>query len=249
MNSTAPKISKNYFIFSMMLIAANLRLPITIMPPLLNSIEHDLNIPSSMAGLLTSIPLIAFAIFSPIIVKISKSKGNEVTIFIFFILLIFGSYLRIIPQTWALFFGTALVGVGIDSGNVLLPAIIKDRLPKQIPLGTALYTMTMLLIAAIGTALSGFLITKVSLNSTLSILSLTGVLAIVFWTPNILSNKKNKTVKKSEIPDYHSVWNQSLGWLITLYFGLQSTVYYSILTWLPRILSSMEYQPSSPVIY
>ncbi|WP_235807801.1 MFS transporter [Companilactobacillus nodensis] len=238
MNSTAPKISKNYFIFSMMLIAANLRLPITIMPPLLNSIEHDLNIPSSMAGLLTSIPLIAFAIFSPIIVKISKSKGNEVTIFIFFILLIFGSYLRIIPQTWALFFGTALVGVGIDSGNVLLPAIIKDRLPKQIPLGTALYTMTMLLIAAIGTALSGFLITKVSLNSTLSILSLTGVLAIVFWTPNILSNKKNKTVKKSEIPDYHSVWNQSLGWLITLYFGLQSTVYYSILTWLPRILSS-----------
>ncbi len=221
----------------MMLIAANLRLPITIMPPLLNSIEKNLNIPGSMAGLITSIPLIAFAIFSPIIVKVSKNRGNEVTIFIFFLLLIFGSYLRIIPAVWALFLGTALVGVGIDSGNVLLPAVIKDRMPNDIPKGTALYTMSMLLIAAIGTALSGFLITKMSLNSTLSILSLVGVIALVFWIPNILSNRKDKDAKEKEVPKYRSVWGQSIGWLITLYFGLQSTVYYSILTWLPKVLS------------
>ncbi|WP_246005627.1 MFS transporter [Companilactobacillus insicii] len=239
MNSSTPKnISKNYFLFSMMLIAANLRLPITIMPPLLSSIEKDLNIPGSMAGLITSIPLIAFAIFSPIIVKVSKSKGNEMTIFLFFILLIFGSYLRIIPAVWALFLGTALVGIGIDSGNVLLPAVIKDRLPNQIPMGTALYTLSMLLIAAIGTALSGFLITKMNLNSTLSILSLMGLIALIFWTPNILNNRTDKLQQQKEVPNYHSVWNQSVGWLITLYFGLQSTVYYSILTWLPKVLST-----------
>lgn len=120
----AKSINKKWFLLSMMLIAANLRLPITIIPPLLSTIEKNLGIPKSMAGLITSIPLITFAIFSPIIVKIAKKLGNELTIFIFFILLIIGSYLRIIPAIWALMIGTFLAGIGIDSGNVLVPAII-----------------------------------------------------------------------------------------------------------------------------
>ncbi|WP_235805138.1 CynX/NimT family MFS transporter [Companilactobacillus tucceti] len=235
--TNTPKKSNNYFLFSMMLIAANLRLPITIMPPLLRSIEKDLNIPSSMAGLLTSIPLIAFAIFSPIIVKIAKRKGNELTIFLFFILLLAGSYLRVIPAVWALFLGTALVGIGIDSGNVLVPAIIKDHMPSQIPLGTALYTLSMLLIGAIGTAFSGYLITRISLGSTLAILSVMGIIAFIFWIPNVKNNQKDSDEKEEEIPNYQSVWHQSLGWLITLYFGFQSLIYYSLLTWLPRVLT------------
>jgi len=222
----------------MMLIAANLRLPITIMPPLLNKIEQNLNIPSSMAGLLTSIPLLAFAIFSPIIVKVADKRGNELTIFLFFILLLAGSYLRVIPAVWALFLGTALVGIGIDSGNVLLPAVIKDRMPTNIPLGTGLYTLSMLLIGAIGTALSGVLITRISLSSTLSILSIMGVIAFIIWIPNIRNNQKSVADKDVEVPKYHTVWKQHLGWLITLYFGLQSVIYYSILTWLPKVLGS-----------
>ncbi|MFC6322704.1 MFS transporter [Companilactobacillus baiquanensis] len=235
--TNTPKTSQNYFLFSMMLIAANLRLPITIMPPLLRSIEKDLNIPSSMAGLLTSIPLIAFAIFSPIIVKIAKNKGNELTILLFFILLLVGSYLRVIPTVWALFLGTALVGIGIDSGNVLVPAIIKDHMPNKIPLGTALYTLSMLLIGAIGTAFSGYFITRISLSATLAILSVMGIIAFIFWIPNVKNNQKDTNNKDEEIPDYQSVWHQSLGWLITLYFGFQSLIYYSLLTWLPRVLT------------
>lgn len=221
-----------------MLIAANLRLPITIMPPLLAKIEHNFNIPSSLAGLLTSIPLLAFAIFSPIIVKIANKRGNELTILLFFILLLVGSYLRVIPTIWALFLGTALVGIGIDSGNVLLPAIIKDKMSTQIPLGTSLYTLSMLLIGAIGTALSGFLITRISLSLTLGIISIMGIIAFIFWIPNVFSNQTSNMKKSSNTPKYHSVWRQHLGWLITLYFGLQSVIYYSLLTWLPKVLGN-----------
>lgn len=231
------KINKKYFLLSMMLIAANLRLPITIIPPLLSTIEKDLGIPKSLAGLITSIPLITFAILSPIIVKIAKKLGNELTIFIFFTLLILGSYLRIIPTVWALMLGTFLAGVGIDSGNVLVPALIKDHLPHEIPLGTSLYTMSMLLIGAIGTALSGILITKLSLQATLGILSAVAIVAIVFWVPNLRYNQRD-TDKATERTNYSSVWTQSLGWLITSFFGLQSLVYYSLITWLPSILET-----------
>ncbi len=229
--------SKKYFLLSMMLIAANLRLPITIIPPLLNSLEKQLGIPKSLAGLITSIPLVTFAILSPIIVKFAKKLGNELTIFIFFIVLIIGSYLRVIPAIWALMLGTFLAGIGIDSGNVLVPAIIKDRLPNEIPLGTSLYTLSMLLIGAIGTALSGILITKISSQSTLGILSILAIIALIFWIPNLRHNQKDDS-KQTEVKHYRSVWNQSLGWLITAFFGLQSLVYYSLITWLPSILEN-----------
>ncbi len=231
------KLNKKWFLLSMILVAANLRLPITIIPPLLSTIEKDLGIPKSLAGLITSIPLITFAILSPVIVKVAKKLGNELTIFVFFILLIAGSYLRIIPTVWALMLGTFLAGVGIDSGNVLVPALIKDHLPHQIPLGTSLYTMSMLLIGAIGTALSGVLITKVSLQSTLAILSVVAIVALVFWIPNLRYNHR-ETTKNFEQKQYRSVWNQNLGWLITAFFGLQSIVYYSFVTWLPSILQN-----------
>ncbi|TGD23536.1 MFS transporter [Companilactobacillus suantsaicola] len=230
------KKSQTWFLISMMLIAANLRLPIMIIPPLLNTIEKQLGIPKSMVGLITSIPLITFAVLSPIIVKIAKKWGNELTIFVFFLILIAGSYLRIIPTALALMFGTFLVGVGIDSGNVLVPAVIKDQMPDQIPLGTSLYTLSMLLIGAIGTALSGIFITKISLQSTLAILSVMGIIATTFWIPRLKNNQRTK--EQIEEKTYRSVWNQDLGWLITAFFGLQSIVYYSFITWLPSLLQS-----------
>ncbi|QFY05251.1 MFS transporter [Lactobacillus amylolyticus] len=167
----------------MMLIAANLRLPITLMPPLLPDLEQTLHLPSSLAGLLTSIPLVTFAIFSPLIVKLAQRWGNARTVLALFLLLILGSYGRIIPNVVALFFGTFLVGIGVDSGNVLIPALIKERVPDQIQLGTSLYTLSMLLVGALGTAAAGYLITSLS-------------------------------------------------------FGLQSLVYYVLLTWLPTILTT-----------
>lgn len=233
---SAPKLNKKWFLLSMMLIAANLRLPITIIPPLLSTIEKNLGISKSLAGLITSIPLITFAVFSPVIVKLAKKFGNELTVFIFFIVLIAGSFLRIIPVVWALMLGTFLAGIGIDSGNVLVPAMIKDHLPNQIPLGTSLYTMSMLLIGAIGTALSGILITKISLQATLAILSTLAIVAAIFWIPNLRYNQKDQ--EQTAAIKYRSVWNQSLGWLITAFFGLQSLVYYSFVTWLPSILES-----------
>ncbi len=223
----------------MMLIAANLRLPITIIPPLLPSIERALNLPSSMAGLITSIPLMTFAIFSPIIVKLAQRWGNERTVFALFLLLIVGTYLRIIPTLAALLLGTFLVGVGIDSGNVLVPALIKEHMPYKIRLGTSLYTLSMLLVGAIGTAVSGILISRTSLAATQAYLGIISIIAILAWFPNVRTKRQAPLTaeQRSHIPHYQSVWHQPLGWLITLFFGLQSLVYYAIITWLPSILA------------
>ena len=55
--------------WGILLVGANLRLPITMIPPLLPTIERTLGLPASMAGMLTTIPLLMFALASPLIAK------------------------------------------------------------------------------------------------------------------------------------------------------------------------------------
>lgn len=228
-----------WFLVSMMLIAANLRLPITIIPPLLPKIEHALALPSAMGGLLTSIPLVTFAIFSPIIVKLAQRWGNSWTVFSLFLLLIIGSYLRLIPTVAAVFCGTFLIGIGVDSGNVLIPALIKENMPDSVNVGTGLYTLAMLLIGALGTAAAGFLIGQISLPATLGWLSVLSIVAALAWIPNLRRPATTTTTNHPQSQThYQSVWHQPLGWLITLFFGLQALVYYSFVTWLPGMLSA-----------
>lgn len=217
-------------------VAMNMRLPITMMPPLINEIKKSIGLPSSMAGMLTSIPLITFAVMSPIIVKLAKKYSSELVIFIFFALLVIGSFLRLIPTIFAMFFGTFLIGVGIDSGNVLLPAVIKIEFPQKIALGTSLYTVSMMFAASIGSALSGYLIGITTLRTTIFLLSLLSIFGLIFWLPILRNSNKQQVEYKKEVKKYRSVWNQKIGWLVTLLFGLQALISYSLITWIPSIL-------------
>lgn len=128
--------------WGILLVGANLRLPITMIPPLLPTIERTLGLPASMAGMLTTIPLLMFALASPLIAKMGNRRGNEWSLLIALIILLLGSLLRIIPSLIALVIGTLLIGFGISGGNVLLPAIIKDQFPQSIGAKTSLYTVT-----------------------------------------------------------------------------------------------------------
>ena len=223
-----------------MLVAANMRLPITMMPGLLTSLRHSLGLPSSMAGLLTTIPLLAFAGMSPLIARWGRRWGNEVTIYLLLILVAVGSYLRILPTTTWLLVGTLLVGIGIDGGNVLIPAIIKDNFPTKLAVATSEYTLSMLLIGALGTGLSGTLATHWSLPLTMASLSVIALVNLVVWLPNLRFNHRSPVTAGSTAPaprTHASVWRTPLAWVVTAFFGLQALVYYSLITWLPTMLT------------
>ena len=230
-----------YLTLGMMLAATNMRLPITMMPGLISSLKRTLGLPSSMAGLLTTIPLLTFAIMSPLIAHWGRRFGNELTIYIMLIFLAVGSYLRVIPTIAALFIGTLLVGIGADGGNVLIPAIIKDNFPtKKIPIATSQYTLSMLLVGSLGTGLSGVLAAHWSLPLTMAVLSVIGLINLVVWLPNLKYNHRAPAVAMTasdgqSTVTHGSVWRRPLAWVVTAFFGLQALVYYSLLTWLPTV--------------
>lgn len=139
-----PHEHSRYLTLGMMLVATNMRLPITMMPGLMHSLQQTIGLPSSLAGLITTIPLLTFAVMSPLIARWGRRFGNEWTIYVMLILLAVGSYLRVIPTVASLLLGTFLVGIGVDGGNVLIPAVIKDNFPTKINVATSEYTLSML---------------------------------------------------------------------------------------------------------
>ncbi|PWG00140.1 CynX/NimT family MFS transporter [Levilactobacillus bambusae] len=229
-----------YLTLGLIMVAANMRLPITMMPGLLPMLKRSLGMPSSMAGLLTTIPLLTFAVVSPLLARLGRRYGNEFIIYVTLIILALGSYLRIIPSMAWLFFGTLLVGIGIDGGNVLIPAVIKDCYPNRMSVKTSEYTLTMVLVGAVGTGLSGVLATRWSLQISLALLSVIGLINLVVWLPNLRFNHRDLTLTSPtmERPQHRSVWGVKLAWVVTAFFGLQAFVYYSLLTWLPTIFTS-----------
>ena len=69
-------------------------------------------------------------------------------------MLLGGIPLRVTGPTWAAFAGTALLGVAIAAGNVLLPALVKRDLPTRIGPVTSLYVTLMVAFAGIASTIS-----------------------------------------------------------------------------------------------
>jgi CP family cyanate transporter-like MFS transporter len=112
-------------ITGILLIAASLRAPITALGPLLELVRDSFALNASQAGLLTTLPLLAFAVISPVAAPIAHRHGLERALFGALALLICGIVLRSAGTVSALYAGTCLIGGAIAIANVLLPSLLK----------------------------------------------------------------------------------------------------------------------------
>ncbi|MDQ0300723.1 CP family cyanate transporter-like MFS transporter [Salibacterium salarium] len=232
--------SKNIaLLLGIIFIAFNLRPAITSVGPLIGFIREDTGISNGVAGLLTTIPLLAFALLSPFAPTIGQRLGKERTVFIGGIILTAGILVRATGLIPPLFLGTALAGAGIAICNVLLPGIVKEHFPTKVGLMTGVYTTSMVLWAS---AASGFSIPitngfDLEWNTSLGTWVLLTLPALLFWLPQ-LKNKPNTVHSFDDETNQPSVWRSKLAWQVTFFMGLQSFLFYCLITWLPEILQA-----------
>lgn len=210
-------------------------MPITAIPALLDTIQRSLQLPASLLGSLTTIPLLCFALLSPFAPQLARRWGNELTIFIALVFLMFGDFLRGFSATWLLV-GTLLLGVGIAVMNVLVPAVIADHFPQQLGSVTSLYTFSMTLFSAVGAGASAPLAKQFGWQPVLQILALIAGVIALLWLPNLRLN--HRLVPANNQPKVRSVWRVRGAWLMTVMMGIQSLLFYTVLTWLPKIMTS-----------
>lgn len=224
-------------IVAIILLASNLRAPITSVGPLITSIRESLAISNTVAGALTTLPLLAFAFLSSFTATLSRLFGMERTIFVSLIVLMIGIFLRSVDGVETLFIGTVLMGLAIANGNVLLPGLVKKNFAHRIGIMTGVYAVSMNLSAAIA---SGVVVPIASIKGigwqgALGFWGLLTIAAILFWIPHIRQHHKSQQgVQQIEMKS-NQLWRSPLAWKITLFMGLQSLVYYSIIAWFPEI--------------
>ncbi|WP_240374286.1 CynX/NimT family MFS transporter [Bacillus piscicola] len=230
-------------IAGIIVIAFNLRPAITAVGPLVPIIRESTGMSNSTAGLLTTIPLLSFAVFSLLAPKMGLRFGNHVAVFIALLILTAGTLVRSLPITALIFTGTALIGSGIAICNVLLPGIIKYSFPKKVGIMTSLYTAMMGLFASIGSGLSIPLAENVGLGwqMTLGVWAILSFVALLVWFPQINKDRKRKgeqPVKKAPRPS-GSIWSSPIAWQVTLFMGFQSFLFYTLITWIPDVLQEL----------
>lgn len=227
----------SWLLLGIILLGSSLRMVITVIPPILAPIQHTLHLSSGLAGSLTTIPLLCFAVLSPIAPRVSAKVGTEVALLFALIVLVIGNWMRVYSAT-ALIIGTLLVGIGVAFLNVLLPALVAENYPHKIGEMTSLYSFSMTFFSAISAGVSAPLAGKIGWQLTIQIFSIVAIINIITWLPNLRYNHKAQPVDEQTASAPHaSVWKQPTAWMMTIFMGLQSFVFYTLITWLPTLMT------------
>jgi len=222
-------------VFGVIFIASTLRMPLTVVGPIVSFIRDDLGISYVLAGFLTTIPLLAFAIISPFAPVVARKLGLELTLFLSTILLAFGIVLRSLGTTGLLVFGTVLIGVAISFGNVLIPGLLKLKFPYHVGLLMAFFTMSMNLTAGLGAGIS-YPIANSSLGwqGALAVALILVLLTILIWIPQLKMNKPEPATTAHKTGK-QPIRKSPVTWAVTGAMGLQSLLFYTTAAWIPEI--------------
>lgn len=253
--SAPRKIAASTFVLvlGILFVAANLRAPITSIAPVIEHIINTFTLSSAQAGMLTTLPLIAFALASPLAAKLARKIGIETAIFIALILIGAGIVLRLVDSMWMLYLATAVIGVGIAIGNVLLPSLIKRDFAARVTMMTSCYVLAMGIFSggfsALVTPLAN--VRALQWQGALGIFGVVTLLSLLLWLPRLTKRTMPDDVSPAAIDlsnrvapnsaKASKVWHFSLAWQVTLFLGLNSFMTYVLIGWLPNILVEAGY--------
>ncbi|NUL35401.1 CynX/NimT family MFS transporter [Kosakonia sacchari] len=223
-------------IAGILMIATTLRVTFTGAAPLLDAIRAKYGLTTAQTGMLTTLPLLAFALISPLAAGVARRFGMERSLFAAMVLICLGIALRSLPSALLLFTGTAIIGCGIALGNVLLPGIIKRDFAQHVAKLTGAYSLTMGAAAALGSSVVVPLAQYgAGWHGALLMLMIFPLLALLLWLPR-LRHGAPAALSSAGALHNRGIWRSWLAWQVTLFLGINSLIYYIVIGWLPSIL-------------
>ena len=216
-------------------LAINLRAPLVAVSPVVNLIQQDLQVSGAFMGLLAALPIFCFAFFSPFVARLARRIGMERALLLSILVLAIGIVIRSsAPTISALLIGTLILSAAISIGNVLLPALAKRSVPHRVGLMIGVYTISMSVSATIGAAIAVPVAHWQNWQWSLGVWLLTVILAFVIWF--YINRHSPRQSTNAQTNHSGSVWRLPAAWLISLFFGLQSLVFYATMNFMPSAL-------------
>lgn len=226
-----------------------LRTGISSLSPMLDTIHHQLGIGSSYLGLLTAIPVVCMGVLSPLGHAFDRRFGLKTSMMLAFIVLMAGLALRLKTETFGLLLLTAaLVGIGDAIIRPLLSGFIKETFHDKTHAAMGVYATAMGVGSAVAAYTTPFLSTAYgSWQGGLAFWAIPALIAAILWAM-WSGGAQHEVAQVSRRPSQRL---DRLGMVaLTLFFGLQAGINYTIVAWLPSLYlaSGFSQQASSGFI-
>ena len=249
-------------IVGVLALAFNLRSAITSLPPIFPELESALHLSAASLSLLAAVPVLCFGVVSGTGAPLSRRFGEERVLGAALVLLAAGLLLRGVAASALLLPGTIVAGGAIALMNVLLPSLVKRRMPEKAGLVIGLYLL-MLSAGAIVASLAavpvynaagdGTTSGSASVRIALSLWALPALLAVVLWIPQLRYRAMPVAGRQASQsparapgpgrPGLLALGRSALAWQVTLFMGLQSLSYYATLSWFPTMFRERGVSP------
>ncbi|WP_047151290.1 MFS transporter [Aneurinibacillus tyrosinisolvens] len=231
-----------FFVLAFFLVAANLRPAIASVSPLLETIRNELGMSSFAVSFLTTIPVLCMGIFAPFSARLGIRWGIERMIMICLVVIGTMTFMRALSSSSLFLLVTTLfIGIAIAIAGALLSGFIKRMFPAHAASMMGVYSVGL----GVGTSLSaGFTIPlqgvlQGSWTLALAVWSVLAIIALLFWWPVMAKGAQNPNAVPSTQGEGKLPWKNKRAWLFTIIFGLQASLYYSIVTWLAPMTEAL----------
>ncbi|MFE6618779.1 CynX/NimT family MFS transporter [Streptomyces sp. NPDC057740] len=240
-------------VLGIVLTALNLRPAITSLGALLEEVRDGLGMSGSVAGLLTSVPPLCFALFGVTAPRLARRFGPGAVVCAGMAAITAGLLLRpYVGSTAGFLAASALALMGIALSNVLMPVIVKRWFPDRVGSMTGLYSMAL----ALGTASAAAVTVPMtealggSWQTGLAVWAGLAALAVLPWiplvrdrhsdgehgrgggaAPVVSAQEKHARVQAPTL----RITRSRTAWALAVYFGLQATGAYITMGWMAQI--------------
>ncbi|MGW4038776.1 CynX/NimT family MFS transporter [Streptomyces sp. NPDC004778] len=227
----------------LVLAALNLRPAITSLGALLEEVRDGLHMSGSVAGVLTSVPPLCFAVFGVMAPRLARRFGAGAVVCAGMAAIAAGLVVRpYIGSTAGFLAASALALMGIAVSNILMPVIVKRWFPDRVGTMTGLYSMAL----ALGTALAAALTVPVTgalggnWQTGLVVWAVLAAVAVLPWIVLVRDRTPAPgrtaptAANATEAPPL-KITRSRTAWGLACFFGLQATAAYITMGWMPQI--------------
>jgi CP family cyanate transporter-like MFS transporter len=222
-------------VVGIVVLAFNLRPAAVSVGPVLDEITTGLRMSPTTAGVLTTLPVLAFAGFGAVAPWLARVTGLHRVTLISLLAVVGGLGLRSRIDNVPVFLLLSLLALaGMATANVLLPSLVKLHFPDRVGLLTSVYTTSL----AVGLTLASVLTVPLSdafgsWRWGLFAWAVTAAVAALPWFGLL----RHDTAPESESRSISlaAVARTRLGWGMALFFGFQSLQAYSVFGWFAQV--------------
>ncbi|HWL76144.1 CynX/NimT family MFS transporter [Microbacterium sp.] len=236
--------STPYFVLLVAVIAltaAVLRAPFLAVAPVAREIGIDLGVSAAVVGLLTSIPVLCFALFAPAAVALVRRGGADFALTVMLIGTIAGCLLRVSGGIALALIGTALMGVFLTVGNIVIPVIIsREFTARRAHTMTGIYTSALNVGTMTVTLATAPLADVIGWRWALASWACFAVAALACWIP--LRGLRGAFAPRPAASAISgtargSAWRHRPTLLLAAAFAGQAFAFYGVTAWLPTLLA------------